>query len=360
MSALIASSSSAEGSSSSAASSLAGASTGSLLSTAAPSSPTTSTPTSPATASGVPSPPGSGPSSRSSSSSLVVLDLGQHDLRCPQVAGREARLLDVGLRPPRTGQDGFHELLVEGISHQSVPSCRREEVELGCVRLRSVHARTRTVACSIWRSTDAPGFVGLTLEIEQAGHVVALAVALGGEDLGGDPVGPLVEAEPLETEQAAVDGVGDPVRADHARGPATAGRGSPGRGPRISSSRPAISADIENGGWMPWSFGARCRTIARNSSRAGVDGSWSGPISSDDAKLLVRHEQDQPQELLLDRRDRREDPVDRQRVGGADHGVRGDPALDGGRLRAAVEHLEDGPLLDTRTRGGSSGGRRRA
>ena len=49
---------------------------------------------------------------------------------------------------------------------------------------------------------------------------------------------------------------------------------------RVSSSRPAISADIENGGRMPWSFGARCRTIARNSSRAGVEGSWSGPISS--------------------------------------------------------------------------------
>ena len=38
-----------------------------------------------------------------------------------------------------------------------------------------------------------------------------------------------------------------------------------------------MSADIEKGGLTPWSSGARWRTIARNSSRAGVDGSWSGP-----------------------------------------------------------------------------------
>ena len=45
--------------------------------------------------------------------------------------------------------------------------------------------------------------------------------------------------------------------------------------------RIAKSVDIENGGWTPWSFDSRWRTIARNSSRAGVEGSWSGPISSD-------------------------------------------------------------------------------
>ncbi len=60
-----------------------------------------------------------------------------------------------------------------------------------------------------------------------------------------------------------------------------------------------------------------------------------------DAELLLRDEEDQAEQLLLDGRDRREDPVDRERVGRADHGVRGDPTQDRRRLRAPVQDLED-------------------
>ena len=119
---------------------------------------------------------------------------------------------------------------------------------------------------------------------------------------------------------------------------------------RVSSSSPAISADIENGGRTPWSSGARWRTIARNSSRAGVEGSWSGPSSSATRGLLIRGEEQEPEQLLLDRRDRGEDPVDRQRVGRGEDGVGGDPALGGraARRRPAMEDLQDGALLDAR------------
>ena len=48
----------------------------------------------------------------------------------------------------------------------------------------------------------------------------------------------------------------------------------------VSSSSASSRAAESNGGWMPWSLGARWRTIARNSSRATVLGSWSGPSSS--------------------------------------------------------------------------------
>ena len=45
------------------------------------------------------------------------------------------------------------------------------------------------------------------------------------------------------------------------------------------------------------------------------------------AGLLLRGEQQEAEQLLLDRRDRGEDPVDRQRVGRGEHRVGGDPAL---------------------------------
>ena len=48
---------------------------------------------------------------------VVLVDLRQDDLGGAQAAGRELGLLDVGLGAPRAGQDGFDELLVEGISH---------------------------------------------------------------------------------------------------------------------------------------------------------------------------------------------------------------------------------------------------
>ena len=52
---------------------------------------------------------------------VVVRDLRQDDLGRPQVAGRQARLLDVGLGPPRPGQHGLDQLLIERIGH-GVPS----------------------------------------------------------------------------------------------------------------------------------------------------------------------------------------------------------------------------------------------
>ena len=52
---------------------------------------------------------------------LVVVDLRQDDLRRPKAAGRELGLLDVGAGAARAGQDGFNELLVERIRHQSPP-----------------------------------------------------------------------------------------------------------------------------------------------------------------------------------------------------------------------------------------------
>ena len=74
-----------------------------------------------------------------------------------------------------------------------------------------------------------------------------------------------------------------------------------GRAPRLSRRAPSRSADSSNGGRTPWSSGARASTIARNSSRASVLGSWSGPSSSRTAQLLLGDEQQEPQQLLLDR-----------------------------------------------------------
>ena len=51
------------------------------------------------------------------------------------------------------------------------------------------------------------------------------------------------------------------------------------------------------------------------------------PELVDDPELLVRDEQEQPEQLRLDRRDRPQDVVDRQRVGRGQDGVRGDPRL---------------------------------
>ena len=99
---------------------------------------------------------------------------------------------------------------------------------------------------------------------------------------------------------------------------------------------------------MPWSFGARWRTIARNSSRATVLGSWSGPELVDDPKLLIGDEQEQPEQLRLDRRDRAQDVVDRQRVGRRQDGVGGDPRVASrpSPRRPALIGLRPGPLED--------------
>ena len=83
----------------------------------------------------------------------------------------------------------------------------------------------------------------------------------------------------------------------------------------VSSSTARSSAAPSNGGWTPWSSGSRWSTIARNSSRATVLGSWSGPELVGHPELLVRDEQQEAEQLALDRRHGAQDVVDRQRVG---------------------------------------------
>src|SRR5580765_6238156 len=60
----------------------------------------------------------------------------------------------------------------------------------------------------------ASRFIRLALEVDEARDGLALAPTLGRKELRADPVGPLVEPETLEPEQAAIDGVRDPLRAD--------------------------------------------------------------------------------------------------------------------------------------------------
>ena len=144
---------------------------------------------------------------------LVARDLRQDHLRGPQVAGCQARLLDVRLGPPGAGQDGFDELLVEGISHGCHASGDGMGGSGGGVDGRGAdrghgsgtHEHGGLLDLAI---DGAPRFEVLALEIEEPGDGVALAPALGREELRADPVGALVEPDPLEAEQAAVDGVG--------------------------------------------------------------------------------------------------------------------------------------------------------
>src|SRR6185312_3787170 len=89
---------------------------------------------------------------------------------------------------------------VEGVSHGYVPSwcAGSDSDEDGGLLDLAIDGEAR--------------FVRLALEIEEPGHVLAVAAAFRGEDLGGDPVGALVEPQPLQAKQTPIDRVGDPIR----------------------------------------------------------------------------------------------------------------------------------------------------
>jgi hypothetical protein len=79
-------------------------------------------------------------------------------------------------------------------------------------------------------------------------------------------------------------------------------------------------------------------------------GQLVGPDLVGCAGLLIGGEEQETEQLFLDRGDGPENLVDWQSVGGGKHGVRGDPTLRGGAARrwAPVENFEHRPLLNAR------------
>ena len=172
-----------------------------------------------------------------------------------------------------------------------------------------------------------PGFVVLALEVDELADDSRSPRPSAASSSPATQSARSSSLHPLELEQAAVDGVGDPLGRGCARGPATAGRGSPGRWPGSRRrGRPSAPTSRTAAG-RPGRSAARWRTIARNSSRAGVDGSWSGPISSAARSCCSGASSSSRSSSSSTGVIAREDPVDRQGVGGADDGVGGDPAL---------------------------------
>ena len=96
-----------------------------------------------------------------------------------------------------------------------------------------------------------------------------------------------------------------PGRARAARTGRWRGRASRRRGRRAGPRRG------RTGRWTPAVVvGSAHRRRSPGTARARrCDGSWSGPSSSDDPQLLVRDEEQQPQQLGLDRGDRRGRPA---------------------------------------------------
>ena len=90
----------------------------------------------------------------------------------------------------------------------------------------------------------------------------------------------------------------------------------------------------------------RAEQLARHRARELV-----GPEFVDHPELLVRDEQEEPQQLRFDRRDRTQDVVDRERIWRRQHRIGGDPGRSGLADRIARRPLEDltqDAILDTR------------
>ena len=259
---------------------------------------------------------------------LVVIDVVEGG------AGRakagELGLLEVGLAPPRAGQDGFDELLVKGIDrHGGLTSGWLDGEEMGLV------------ATAVQRLALLVHGLALAQELVDRRAIGGL---LGLRERRVDVVGALVQRALLEIDGQTLDLVGEIRLGQCARVRIAAGDHGLGerRGLRVEALDQRRQAERRVHALVVGLAGEHdgAEQLARDGARQLVR-----PDRVDDPQLELRHEQEQAQELRLLRQHAAENLAHGQRIRGGDDRVGGEPALArrGRALGAATESRRPGP-----------------